>query len=62
MQAGPGAPFEVIEAKLAFHLLLVALDAPPELGKPHEGAPRRRGGTVKVVPGGQTTKPPCTRR
>ena len=41
MQAGPGAPFEVIEAKLAFHLLLVALDAPPELGKPHKGAPPR---------------------
>ena len=30
-----------------FHLLLVAFDAPPELGKPHKGAPRRRGGTVK---------------
>ena len=61
MQATPGAPFEVIETQLAFHLLLVVLDAPPELGKPRKGAPRR-GGTVKVVPGGQTIKPPCTRR
>ena len=30
LKALPGAPLEVVEAQLAFHLLVVALDSPSE--------------------------------
>jgi hypothetical protein len=36
MKAAPRAALEVIEANLAFEVLVVALDPPTELGDPHQ--------------------------
>ena len=38
MEASPGSPFEVIQAELALHLLIVAFDAPSEFGEPRQRA------------------------
>ena len=42
VEAAPGPSFEVIQAELALHLLVVALDAPAKLGETHEFAERSR--------------------
>src|SRR5712692_6655990 len=42
MKAAPAAPFEMIEAELVLEFLIVALDAPAELGETDELADRRR--------------------
>src|SRR5262245_18031816 len=36
MKPAPGTTFEVVEADLALEVLVVALDAPPQLGDPHQ--------------------------
>lgn len=40
MESSPGAPFEVIEADLAFEVLVVSLDPPAPLHEPHQLAKR----------------------
>ena len=36
MEAAPCSTLEMVEAELGFHLLVVPLDAPAELGEVHE--------------------------
>ena len=36
VKASPSPAFEVVEANFAFHLLVVALDAPSQLHEPYE--------------------------
>ena len=44
VKAAPRAAFEVVEAQLGLHLLVVPLDAPPQLGQAHDPRERCRGG------------------
>jgi hypothetical protein len=37
VEASPGAALEVVEADLLFHLLIIALDPPAQLGEANEG-------------------------
>ena len=46
VEAAPCSALEMVEAELAFHLLVVPLDAPAELGEVHEPANRLLGGQV----------------
>jgi hypothetical protein len=51
MKTAPGTTFKVVEADLALEVLVVALDAPPQLGDPHqllEGEMRRQRGEVET--------------
>ena len=41
VKASPGAALEVVQAEFLLHLLVVALDAPTQLGQAHQGADRR---------------------
>ena len=60
MEASPGAPFEVIQAQLAFQLLIVALDPPAQLGEPRPRTKRRlrrQGREIARRGGGLSARP-----
>jgi hypothetical protein len=44
VEAGPGSALEVIEPHLAFEILIIPLDTPSELGRPHQLTDRGRRG------------------
>src|SRR5215510_3550665 len=53
MEASPAAALEVIESQLILELLVIALDAPAQLGEMHEGGEgrRRRQGREPILGG-----------
>lgn len=51
MEATPRAAFEVVQTDFSLHLLVVALDAPAQLGEAHqllEGCVRRQRGEMEL--------------
>lgn len=49
VEAAPPATFEVVEAELALHLLVVALDSPTKLREVHEPLQRGLGRQVRQI-------------